>query len=392
MTYEIFEGNMERLEKKLNHIANKCNKFGCDFHYKIVGDTLKEVEDDNGKKHMARFILVEAEGTAIMNNWEFVASVEHTENGNIITGPQNIEVPSRYYVSSPICEHCKSNRYRKYTYIVRNKETGEFKQVGRSCLKDFTHGLSAEVVTQYMSLFDHLIQGRTPEPGSSTEYYLSKEEYMAYAAETIRHFGYIKAGSDEISTMRRSMLYYEAVRGEGDPDLREALMEEMDEIGFNVHRPETVKLVKDALMWIAGQPENNNYIHNLKTACSLDYMAYKNAGLLASLFPTYTRAMEREAKYRTDHVDESNSKHVGAIDDTVTFDVHSLRCMSSFETQYGTKRIYKFVDTKGNVYIWKTGLSINNESAVKSVTGIVKGHTEFRGIKQTELQRCKMTT
>lgn len=33
MTYKIFEGNLERLEKKLTRIANKCKKYGCDFRY-----------------------------------------------------------------------------------------------------------------------------------------------------------------------------------------------------------------------------------------------------------------------------------------------------------------------------------------------------------------------
>ena len=39
MVYAIFEGNMERLEKKLNRIANKCKAYDCDFHYEQVGET-----------------------------------------------------------------------------------------------------------------------------------------------------------------------------------------------------------------------------------------------------------------------------------------------------------------------------------------------------------------
>lgn len=80
----------------------------------------KELKDENGKTYNARFVLVEAEGTAVINDWEFIAEVDHTEKGNIITGV-GVEVPERYYTSKPICEHCNSNRYRKNTYIVRNK-------------------------------------------------------------------------------------------------------------------------------------------------------------------------------------------------------------------------------------------------------------------------------
>ena len=165
MMYEIFEGNMDRLEAKLTRIANKCKKYGCEFTYNKVGEVYRELVDDNKQKYTARFIQVEAEGTAIINDWQFIASVEHTEKGNIINRVCDIEVPERYYTGSPVCEHCNSNRYRKYTYIVRNVSTGEFKQVGKSCLNDFTHGLSAEAAARYISLYDCLIAGEVPEPG-----------------------------------------------------------------------------------------------------------------------------------------------------------------------------------------------------------------------------------
>lgn len=389
MVYEIFEGNMERLEKKLNRIFNKCKAFGCNFHYAQIGETFKELVDDKGKKYMARFIQVEAEGTAVINDWEFVASVEHTENGNIFKGVQNIEVPARYYDSKPVCEHCFSNRYRKYTYIVHNKVTGEFKQVGKSCLKDFTHGMSAEAIAQYISLFDSLIQGNVPEPGYAVEHYLSRDEYLAYAAETIRHFGYVKSGSDEQSTASRAMDYYEASKGHAvTKSYLEHLQNEMIKIGFNPESPEITKLVKDALEWIGAQKGVTNYIHNLKTACSLEYVSYRNFGLLASLFPAYNRALKNSREY-THNRPESHSEHVGNVGDTISFRSESVRCMASWETDYGTKRLLKMADESGNVFIWKTGVIVNDTSDV-IVTGEIKAHDEFRGVKQTELTRCKI--
>lgn len=203
MKYAIYEGNIDRLEKKLKRISNKCKAYGCDFHYEQTGEEFRELKDEKGNKYTARFVLVEAEGTAIINDWEFIAELEHTENGNIITGVAGVEVPERYYTSKPMCEHCNSKRYRKNTYIVRNKTTGEFKQVGKSCLKDFTHGMSAEAVTQYMSLFDTLIEGETPEPGCSYQRYVNTKEYLSYVAETIRHFGYTRSSDEGISTAIR---------------------------------------------------------------------------------------------------------------------------------------------------------------------------------------------
>lgn len=140
MKYAIYEGNLDRLEKKLKRIFNKCKAYGCDFHYEQTGEEFRELKDEKGNKYTARFVLVEAEGTAVINDWEFVAELEHTEKGNIITGVAGIEVPERYYTTTPVCEHCNSKRYRKNTYIVRNKTTGEFKQVGKSCLCNHSKG------------------------------------------------------------------------------------------------------------------------------------------------------------------------------------------------------------------------------------------------------------
>ncbi len=398
MQYVIYEGNMERLEKKLNRIYNKCKAYGCEFHYAQVGETFKPVKDDKGNVlFMARYILVEAEGTAVVNNWEFVASVEHTEKGNIFSGILGIEVPQRYYDSKPVCEHCNTSRPRKYTYIIRNKETGEFKQVGKACLKDYTHGMSAEMVAQYISMFDTLIEGEAPEPGCKIERYLDKEEYLRYVAETIRHYGYVSSAKSaenngQQGTALRAVDYYEASHGRAvSRDYLEHLQEEMAQDGFNPGSPETVEYVKDALDWIAGQREYSNYIHNLKTACSLQYITYKNFGLLASLFPAYERDLKKTQEWKESRPDESHSAHVGNTGDTVSFKAVSVKCLTSWEGQFGTTRLYKFVDEDGNVYTWKTGKFIEETTKNLTVTGKVKGHAEFRGIKQTEINYCQIT-
>ena len=389
MQYAIFEGNMERLEQKLLKIYNKCKAYGCDFHYAQIGETFKEVDDKKGHKHMARFILVEAEGTAVINNWEFVAAVEHTENGNIFAGKQNIEIPKKYYSTKPLCEHCNTNRYRKYTYIVRNKETGEFKQVGKSCLKDFTHGMSAEAITHYLSLFDTMIQGESFDSGICFEHYLNTEEYLAYVSETIRCFGYVRAADGNPSTAAKALDYYEAARGNAvSREYLRHLQDEMSSMEFHINSEETVQKVKNALEWIKHQNDDNNYIHNLKTACSLEYVKYKNANLLASLFIAYKKDLEKEATNKQE--DESQSVYVGKVGERVTIKARQARCVTSYETQYGTKRIYKIIGEDGNIYIWKTG-KIITESHDIIVTGTIKDHGEFRGVKQTELTRCFIT-
>ena len=255
MIYEIYEGNMERLEKKLTRIANKCKKYGCDFKYEQVGETFREIKDDKGNIITARFVQIDVEGKALINDWEFIASVEHTEEGNIIKRANNaVEVPERYYNSKPVCEHCNSRRARKDTYIVRNVKSGEFKQVGKSCLKDFTNGMSAEGIAHYMSLFDAVIEGEAPYPGCHYESYIDKMEGMQFIAETIRKFGYVRSSEYVLSTAGRALNYYDAYyRNVKDRETLERIEKEMEAVSFDHNAPEVIAEVKTVLDWIAEQ-------------------------------------------------------------------------------------------------------------------------------------------
>ena len=93
-TFRIHESNIDRLTKKLTRIRNKCHKYGCDFHYEEVGEEFVEYDChdkiagtnvylNDDKKEIRRFIIVEAEGTAKVNGWQFAATIDHTESGKI---------------------------------------------------------------------------------------------------------------------------------------------------------------------------------------------------------------------------------------------------------------------------------------------------------------------
>lgn len=395
--YAIYEGNMERLEKKIKRIQNKCEKYGCEFHYAEVGEEFREVEREDGTKYTARFVLVEAEGVAIVNGWKFIASVEHTENGNIIRKACDVEVPERYYTTKPICEHCNSKRYRKDTYLVMNEETGEFKQVGKSCLADFTHGMSAEGVAGYTSIFEELIEGETPcGMGGGRPYYPVKE-LLLYAAETVKHFGYVSSQGCGRSTKDRAFDYYMIEHGGRFPKSVEAdLKEEMERVGFNADAADNHELIKKALEWLDSQEESNDYMHNLKTACGLKYTEHRNFGILASLFPTFNREVEYQAKKAEEErqkamkrESEQGSVYVGEVGDRVDVDVNTIECVTSWETQWGLTQVFKIVDVDGNVFTWKTSNWVEVDK-VNKIKGTVKNHTEYRGVKQTELTRCKV--
>lgn len=394
MQYAIFEGNMERLRKKMVRIKNKCQKYGCDFTFAEVGEEFREVQSEDGQKHIARFVLVETEGTAIVNGWKFIAAVEHTEKGNIIRSACQVEVPARYYDCPPVCEHCNSKRFRKDTYIVMNEETGEFKQVGKSCLNDFTHGMSAEGVAQFLSWFDELIEYEAPVGGSWGVKYFKTFDFLCYAVEVISHWGYVK-DYYERTTKERTCDYFNLVEMGWHPylyDVEIKLKSEMASVHFNPYSESNVAKVKEILQWISDQEESSNYIHNLKTVCALECSDYTKTGLLVSIFPAYDRELEHQAEQarRENQWEQESitSNHIGCIGDRIEIKVQEVKCISSWETEFGTTHLYKITDNNGNVFIWKSSKYLDD--GVQTIKGTVKDHKEFRGTKQTEITRCRV--
>jgi hypothetical protein len=91
------------------------------------------------------------------------------------------------------------------------------------------------------------------------------------------------------------------------------------------------------------------------------------------------------------------SEYVGEVGERLTAEV-TFNKVFSFERQafrgWGTEwvHIYKFTDEDGNVYVWNTTAYADVEEGKSySLTGTVAKHDDYKGEKQTELKRCKVT-
>ena len=394
-TYYILEENMPRLEKKMQRIQNKCAKYGCEFHFEIVGEEFREITVD-GSTYTTKFIIVEAEGIAVLNGWRFVGTIDHHEEGNIIRQTDySIDIPERFRYSDPVCEHCQTKRRRKNTCIVLNTETGEFRQVGNSCLHDYTCGFDADFAARYISWFDTLIQGETPYSGMSYTRYYNTKEMIQFSAEVYLKFGYQNSLYD-YPTKSRVRDFYNIETGctryMGVNHMNKCISD-MKEVSFNSKSHEAKMLSEAELSWIADQNSDNTYIHNLKTVCSLECIKSSDVGILVSIHQAYSNYLgkleEDMAKKETFQNEKNNSQHQGQIGDSISFIAETVTLLSGCYTKFGYTAMYKLVDELNNVYIWKTGTDMN-EGCRYEIRGKVKAHTEFQGVLQTEITRCRI--
>lgn len=84
------------------------------------------------------------------------------------------------------------------------------------------------------------------------------------------------------------------------------------------------------------------------------------------------------------------SEYIGNEGEKVNMIV-TLDHIAYWESIYGTTYVYTFTDEKGNVIVWKTakGMAIENGEKI-TLTGTIKEHSEYKGVKQTVLTRCKI--
>ena len=380
MTYMVFEGNMDRLNKKLAKIEKKCNQYGCDFHYQVVGSEYRETEDG-----VVKFYEVEASGTAKINGWQLVAKIEHHDPVNMVMQVSDIKVPEKYWTTKGICEHCNTAKSRKNTFLVYNESTGEFKQVGKSCLQSFTNGLSAEMAVDYVSMFNELIKGEAVD-GSHAEFYRSAIDTLRYAVAAVKAFGYSKTKLDDGS------LNYDST----NCVVSYAIVDEKTylryrERGMDVDAEGVREEAEAILNWINDQPMDYGYISNLKVAVEGGYVNARHQAIVVSAVQAYHNAQERAAKAakaeaeRRQMVDE----WIGQVGQRVDLEIAKCKIATSWYNEFGITYVYKLVTTDNHVCTWKTSKGIDIDQ-VRKIRATVKGHNEYKGCKETELTRCKV--
>lgn len=117
---------------------------------------------------------------------------------------------------------------------------------------------------------------------------------------------------------------------------------------------------------------------------------YANDGTLyfAAQWPIVCHIKSLREKWEADHAPAT--EWFGTPKDKIQLNVKLTR-RGSFDTQYGTTMVYTFEDAEGHQFVWKTTNWLEqNIGESLTLKGTIKAHSEYRGIKQTELTRCKV--
>lgn len=396
MLYYIYENYFTDVEKKLKRIGKKCAKHGNPFVFNVVGTEIKKVIDkETQEERHYKFVIIEVEGTAKINDYECVAVLENHEFGNVIRRINTeIEIPERFLSTDNVCEHCNSKRQRKELYIIHNINTDEFKQVGSSCLMLYTNGLNAEYVASYIDGVTEL-EEFNGYVGGGVNYYIPVDEVIEYAIEVIDKTGYFNSNSN----LPTKYLVGEMVSGRGSfeekiENVNKTLKENRLATSFNkadFHKDNTKEMAKKIIEHYLNTEDKGEFINNVQVILKDGYVEWHNLGYLCYLPEGYLKYIQKEMEKEKQIKVDEKSKHFGDIGKRYKdINVYSMEMLTCYDTQYGCMYIYKIVLDSSDILIWKTSNWVDDYNTVKSITFTVKEHSEFRGVQQTEVTRCKL--
>lgn len=377
MKYTVVASLLGRFEEKLNSFIHKFNVYGDGNFSYTVSDKYAQILKDGRTVY---YVDIDVEGSYQINGYEFVASLEYDDDShsNIIkTAGNGIEIPSIYYTRNA-CDHCGVERYRKYTVLLRNIETGEFVQVGKSCVRDYL-GVDIENYARYFAMWETLSEYEdslnSERSGIRESVAFSVTEILCQTVAVAKQYGYVsKATAYEDDKIATSTVIWHIMNKSTN---------RYGELMYPAYSitPEIEDTVSLILKMIDECEEDSAYVHDLKVLCAKDYVDAEHLGLVVSAVGFYFRSL-RTRKAR----EESTSSYIGNIGDKVTFSAIG-ECVCSWEGDYGTTYVYKFI-VDGNEIIWKTSKYLGD--AELTIKATIKELSEYKGVKQTVITRGKV--
>lgn len=392
--FSIPEYRVDEFEKRIADLNKKARKVGIPeitLHTVDICETKYDRHPLTGKKlafpMVIRFHRIEVNGMEPkFSGWSFIARIDHDINGaNIIAALPGIELDTRYRTLGPVCEHCRINRFRKITFVVRH-DNGQEKQVGSSCVRDFLgHGTPEQIATFCESLFVFVRACNDNDfiYGGMIEDRYDIEGLLALTSAIIRKLGWLSvANAKEFGGTPTADIVREYIFDTGNAanEIRQLIGDITDS---------DKELARLTIAWVKGFSGNlTDYQYNLKTIIDAGSVLNKHLGIAVSAISGY----QREAEHILKNAIKAPSQWIGNPDlGRQALKNVKVVWTNAIANQFGgTTYIYRFLANDKDVLTWFA--SSNQSLAQGDIINMqfrVKALQEYKGEKQTLITRAK---
>jgi len=371
MKFYIPEFNLPKLEKLVKRLSKKTA-----IHFEVFDDTRRQTALVlDGVKYPYTEIEVELDLDYKVGDYELIAQLEHTPKGNVIRKINpDAEIPNQYRNTNCYCDHCHTNRERKNTFLLVDKN-GDYKQVGKSCLNDFT-GYNSESVAEAAASLYRIYNY------AQMQNYDEDPEFLEFLRDNYDNY------SDTKDLANRM---YQLLKDKGYN--KENPFHDLDDYKY---KPELENEVEELLNVVNTDwyDDNNDYCHNAKVVAQLDYITNRQWKILMSYLYSAMKYLQKQKQRELQNNADSNI-YLGEVGDKIAFTIQSVKVLFSNYMSVGYRNTvetftYKFITENGNVVLWATSKEITDDYVGCKVTGTIKALKEYKGEKQTIITRAKI--
>jgi hypothetical protein len=388
--YKIPEYNFSTFQDKFNKLSNKAEKLKLSpVSYEVISIKFETLNSGYPlyNDYQLKFYNVRVSGSyPKLDGYIFIASIEHTESGNIIRSYQE-SLPLEFRESSNLrCDHCHIERTRNKTFIIKNTITEKYFQVGSQCLHDFLNTQNIENIMIFFESFDftdseNYDNDDTGDNFRRGKHYFSIFSYLAYVRIAVNKFGWLSSSKGYING------------GVPTKDIALDLMTDLKTPRITEEDiTESKKIVKFIEDYLDSKKTLTDYENNIAVLIKNEYIQYSQVGYIASIIPLYNRILDENYKRKQELNNRPESNYIGKIGDKINNLKLTVITQTVLESQYGYTYLYNFTDDNGNRVSWfsSNDQKLDNNQTVIIKIGTIKDCKEYRGEKQTVITRCKI--
>lgn len=374
--FEKFEVEVNRLNKKAEKLKGK------KIEFEILNNTVFEKKGNIDVPCIEVYVKQHEDLT--IGGYEYCGKLERISKDEFVSyGLKNVPENQK---NISTCQHCNANRNRKYLYVLKNIETGEYKTVGKSCLEDFTGIKNAEKLAEFYQDFEDDIKEYDYLEGSFWSGFnpnvFSIDQSIRASIVSIKERGYKKSDCEDMNTKTHVKLILEHYN-DGNSEYQNLFDKAME-----IDQSE----IDEMKALILEEEDKTEFIINLKKLISCKYVKGNMMGFVAYVPEAVNKIKQRKLREKLLAEKNSKSGYIGEIKDKIELDVIFDRELI-FDSLYGgSTKMYFFLDENSNVLVWKTSTVKFFEVGEKvRIKATVKSHEEYKGCKQTFVVRAKFS-
>jgi hypothetical protein len=311
-----------------------------------------------------------------ISGWAIVGVIDYVDGVNIVKSMEGI--PELFRTREPFCDHCHTKRVKLNTVVIKNIDTGEYMQVGKTCLKDFVNTETKDALSynaSFVSLKEEETEDFINEKGKF-ELKAGVIDVLTVASAMIKKFGYVSVSNEDYSIGRvaTKQMVIEYFFGK----------EKRDFLDID---PSDSELAQKVVEFINTSSSKSEFIYNTQEIIKLGTVAPKYFGYVVGAIAFYHKAVVTE----TESVKRVNEYYPSPVSSKIKVDV-TVKNITVLDSYYGTSWLCSFVDAEGRSIVAFCSRPISAEiGSSKQVSGTIKKFQEYNGTKQTVLTRIKLS-